>query len=242
MHSKKVLKIIAIILFITIVLLAVVLIKNINKDVEEYKEIADTQTKVIDAVVEEKDNTFSIDWDELLAINKDIVAWIRIPDTNINYPVIQGKSNSQYIRKNIYGNYSRGGTLFVDANIEAPFECVNTIVYGHNLLNGSMFSEIKKYSQNEYYQSHKIIYIYLPNNEVREYRVVSFHTINAHNKDIYNPYVTDINEFAVPMFKDNKITANNEIYSNDKVITLSTCTNGDTDGRYVLHAVWHRTV
>ena len=84
-----------------------------------------------------------------------------------------------------------------------------------------------------------IIYIYLPNGEIREYKVLSLHIVKADDKNIYNPYVTDIEKYSEFVFQNNKISGVNvEIYSNDNMITLSTCTNTDDNERYVLHAVW----
>lgn len=247
MNDKKILKIVAILLFISIIILTTIIIVSLDSDLEEYKEVSNTQTKIIDEVVNESkekgEEPFSLDWDKLLSINKDIVAWIRIPDSNINYPVVKGKTNDQYLHENIYGNYSRGGTPFVDTNIKIPFNSPNTIIYGHNLINGLMFSEIKKYSNNNFYKSHNIIYIYLPNGEIREYKVIAFHIINAQDKNIFNPYIVNIEEYTEYMFQNNIITGiDNEIYSNDKIITLSTCTNVKENERYVLHALWQNKI
>ncbi len=212
---------------------------------KEYNEVFDTQNEIIGEIVSNtkespySDSDFSIDWNKLLSINSDVCAWIRVPDTNINFPVVHSSNNDKYLKRNIYGGYSRGGTVFVDANISNPFTCKNTVIYGHNLMNGTMFSQIKKYSNSEFYNAHNIIYIYLPNGEIREYKVLSLHIVNADSKNIYNPYVTDIEKYSEFVFQNNKISGiNAEIYSNDNMITLSTCTNADDNERYVLHAVW----
>ena len=161
-NKSKMLKALAFFLLLGIAILFSLIGSTVVNDYDEYKEVEDTQQEIIDDVVTENEEIpFTVDWNKLKSINNDIVAWIRIPDTNISYPVVQGSSNKQYLRKNIYGNYSRGGVPFVDANISKPFECPNTIIYGHNLANGAMFSQLKNYSKNEFAEEHNIINLIL---------------------------------------------------------------------------------
>ena len=234
-------KALAFFLLLGIAILFSLIGSTVVNDYDEYKEVEDTQQEIIDDVVTENEEIpFTVDWNKLKSINNDIVAWIRIPDTNISYPVVQGSSNKQYLRKNIYGNYSRGGVPFVDANISKPFECPNTIIYGHNLANGAMFSQLKNYSKNEFAEEHNIVYMYLPTGEIREYKVFSFHIVQATDKNIYNPYVENLEEYKGYMMQNNKITNNDmEIQMSDEVITLSTCTNKG-ESRYVLHCIYHK--
>ena len=235
------LKALAFFLLLGIAILFSLIGSTVVNDYGEYKEVEDTQQEIIDDVVTENEEIpFTVDWNKLKSINNDIVAWIRIPDTNISYPVVQGSSNNQYLRKNIYGNYSRGGVPFVDANILQPFECPNTIIYGHNLANGAMFSQLKNYSKNEFAEEHNIVYVYLPTGEIREYKVLAFHIVQATDKNIYDPYVENLEEYKGYMMKNNKITNNDtEIQMSDEVITLSTCTNKG-ESRYVLHFIYHK--
>lgn len=235
-NKGRLLKALAFLLLIIIVGLTVYIGKEVANDYMEYKEVEDTQEEVVEQVVDtspKAENEFSINWDELKSINGDVVAWIRIPDTNISYPVVD---SSKYLRKNIYGRYSKGGTPFVDDNITSPFECVNTVIHGHNLQNGTVFADLKKYSNQEYANAHSIVYIYLPNNTIREYTVVSFHIVKATNTNVYNPFVEDVMEYKDVMFSNNMLT-NADIDIGDKIVTLSTCTNKG-DNRYVLHCKW----
>lgn len=237
-NKSKLLTILAFFLLIIIFVLVFLMGKVFQSNYKEYKEVDETQDKIIEDAIDKKtDNEFSIDWNNLKSINKDIIAWIRIPDTNISYPIVQGSRNNQYLHKNIYGKYSKGGTPFVDCNIKDAFHCSNTIVYGHNLMNGAVFSQLKQYQKQSYADKHNIVYIYLPNGEVRQYEVMSFHIVKADDKDIYNPYVESIEEYKTVMLKNNKLTNKDiKVYENAEVLTLSTCTNkGNT--RYVLHTI-----
>ena len=141
--AKKVFNIIWAILIIIAIGVGIycgIMIYNAQK---EYKEVEDTNDEIISLYTkntsEDDTEEFSVDWESLLNINSEIVAWIRIPNTNVNYPIVQSDNNNQYLRRNIYGNYSYGGCIFVDSAIESPFNTGNTIIYGHNLNNGSMF-------------------------------------------------------------------------------------------------------
>ena len=172
----------------------------------------------------------------MISVNKDIIAWSRIPDTKINYLVVQGKSNSQYLRKNIYGNYSFGGCLFVDSSTQNSFENMNTIIYGHNLMNGAMFSGLKKFSNNEYADNHREIYIYLPNGITRTYKVFAFYKIKANDYRVYDPNVEDLSEYYQIITENNQLSLDDNIDNDNPVLTLSTCTNHKEDERYILQA------
>lgn len=222
-------------------------VKNSEKIVNDFVIVNDSTTdsdKIIDSNktdVNEKDKNSNteINWSKLLKTNKDVVAWIEIPNTNINYPVLKGKSNDTYLRTNVYKNHSFSGSIFVSEDNDKPFDDFNTIIYGHNLENGQMFSKLKKYKSQDFYQKHSIIYIHLPNGSTEEYKIVSFHEVNDADNDVYNLNCKDYSDYKQGVNKNNKLRS---VYSFDdssvkKVITLSTCTNRGTNKRYVLHAV-----
>lgn len=217
------------------------------KSYSEYKEIDDTYNQIVEDYVEITEDTtgdvseantadnISINWCELQKINKDIIAWIRIPDTNINYPIVQGTSNTEYLHQNIYKKYSKGGSIFVDSYIKNPFSNFNTIVYGHNLNNGSMFSYIKKYKNEEYAKEHNVIYIYFPDGRIQQYKVFAFGEVDADNYDIYNVSVDNLQEYY-EVIKGYNTYDINDYDSTKPILTLSTCTNKNKNKRYVLHA------
>lgn len=237
LNKSRLLKALAFLLSVVVVTLSMFLFSEVANDYKEYKEVEDTQEEIIEQVVNtspEVESEFSVNWNELKSVNGDVLAWVRIPNTDINYPVV---NSSKYLRRNIYGRYSKGGTPFVDDNINNPFNCANTIVYGHNLQNGTVFADLKKYSNQEYTNAHSIVYIYLPDGSVREYSVVSFHIVKATDKNIYNSFVEDVLKYKQYMYVNNKIS-DVEIVEGDQILTLSTCTNKGDD-RYVLHCKWH---
>ena len=238
--AKKVFNIIWAILIIIAIGVGIycgIMIYNAQK---EYKEVEDTNDEIISLYTkntsEDDTEEFSVDWESLLNINSEIVAWIRIPNTNVNYPIVQSDNNNQYLRRNIYGNYSYGGCIFVDSAIESPFNTGNTIIYGHNLNNGSMFSNLKKYKDEDYAVTHKDIYIYLSNGEQKQYKIFSFTKVKENNYDIYNNSVDDLDAYYEIISKYNQLPLDENIDNTKPILTLSTCTNGNKQDRYVIQA------
>ena len=124
---------------------------NYKKIDDDYGEIAKTYTE---EKVEEKESYLQINWDELLQRNKDVKAWIQIPNTNVNYPVLQGETNDTYIHSDIDHNELSAGSIFIASENEDPFNDFNTVIYGHNMKNGSMFNNIKSYTDQSFADEH----------------------------------------------------------------------------------------
>ena len=97
----------------------------------------------------QKDNEQKIDWDKLEGINRDIIGWIRISNTNINYPILRDSHNLKYLKCSFDGEYNKNGSIFT-LNSRA-FQDNETIIYGHNNNNGIMFSELSKYMNEEFF-------------------------------------------------------------------------------------------
>lgn len=168
-----------IILVIAIVVFAVSAYKlygifsEYNKGDKEYQKIQDL---VINT--EKKDDTkeeaFSVDFEKLLEMNSDVVGWIRFDEpSEINYPVVQGRDNEEYLKRTFEANTNKLGTLFVDVNNPGDFSGRNTFIYGHNMKNGSMFAQLLKYKDDSFYKEHPYFYIYTPDGKVRTYEIFS---------------------------------------------------------------------
>lgn len=107
-----------------------------------------------------------IDFDALKKINPDVVSWITIPGTNIDYPLLQGKDNNQYLHKDMEGRDSVAGAIFLDHGDKADLSSRHNIIYGHHMKNGTMFKDIVKYKDQQYFDEHQDITIYTPNREI----------------------------------------------------------------------------
>ncbi|MBR6473269.1 MAG: class B sortase [Firmicutes bacterium] len=125
-----------------------------------------------------------VDFEQLSAVNPDIVAWIYIPDTNVSFPVLRGSDNATYLHNDYRGLYSFAGSIFMDVNCSADFSDIETMIYGHNMHNGSMFGRLKKFEDEDYRKAHEEVYILLPDGHYIEYKAASGEYISIEN-DVY---------------------------------------------------------
>lgn len=103
-----------------------------------------------------------IDFEELARINPDVVGWIRIPNTNIDYPIVQGETNDIYLHRSFEGEETAAGSIFLDFASQKDLRGYNSIFYGHHMRNGSMFRDIVYYKEEEYFKEHQYFEIYTP--------------------------------------------------------------------------------
>lgn len=99
--------------------------------------------------------------------NPDTIGWIKVPDTNIDYPIVQGTDNDFYLNHDFYGKESVGGAIYLDFESQGDFVGRNNILYGHNMKNGSMFKDVIHYKDEEYFKEHQYFSIYTPDREIR---------------------------------------------------------------------------
>ena len=234
-----------IILVIAIVVFAVSAYKlygifsEYNKGDKEYQKIQDL---VINT--EKKDDTkeeaFSVDFEKLLEMNSDVVGWIRFDEpSEINYPVVQGRDNEEYLKRTFEANTNKLGTLFVDVNNPGDFSGRNTFIYGHNMKNGSMFAQLLKYKDDSFYKEHPYFYIYTPDGKVRTYEIFSAGVV----KDTSDSYTMDYaDDAAFQTYIDyikqqSAYPTSAEVTTASKIVSLSTCTNVRDDERFLVHGV-----
>lgn len=194
----------------------------------ETTEITESESKTVSKPV------LSVDFDKLKSKNQDVVAWLYSPDTVINYPVLQGPDNNQYLRTTLEGKRQTAGSIFIDYRNDKAFSDYNTIVYGHNMKNKSMFGSLSSYEKQSYYEKHPVIYLATPETTYEIELVAGFKTTTE--SEIY----TRPNDFeetkALYATAKNKSSfrADSEMQEGDRLITLSTCSNGEDNNRYVV--------
>ena len=130
------------------------------KDFFEFKKSNDTNVKLIEEVIIEENNEeiSVVDWQKLENINKDIIGWIKIDNTNIDYPILKDDDSLKYLNRSYDGKYNKNGSIFTLNN--NPFQDNVTIIYGHNMKSGIMFSELSKYMKKDFLYKHKYFTIY----------------------------------------------------------------------------------
>ena len=179
-------------------------------------------------------NTFSLA--ELKKKNKDTCAWITVKKTNIDYPVVKGKDNLEYINKDIFGEFSYSGTVFLDSQNSAKLDDPYMILYGHNLSHGHMFGDVEKFTDIKYLKNHQKGYLY-GDGYRRNIKFFACATINSGDTVIYNiPYwkTGDRTELIAYIKTIAKSYISNVIKPGDEIVVLSTCIQSRSNGRTVL--------
>lgn len=197
-----------------------------NKDFNESKSI-----------IRELTNTNSINFDELKEKNNDTVAWIKVPNTLINYPIVQREDNKFYLKNDFYKKQNIYGWIFADFRDEFPNLSQNTIIYGHNTSIGIMFGDLINLLDQKWYENEEHKYIYLSTTE-KEYKfeIFSVYKINTTNDYIKVDFNNDFNEY-IQMISGRSFIDFKTKVENEKIITLSTCYNTQNSAvKLVVHA------
>lgn len=197
-------------------------------DICEHKKVVDEISKLKRKVMDEKTNT--IDFAELYKTNHDIVAWITIPDTFVNYPVVMAKENNDYyLTHDVTKKYSKYGSIYTDSRLYgSPFDSWNCLIYGHNMgkYSNEMFSNLIKYKDKKFYKKHKYIRIYR-RKESADYQIVSIREVTD-SDEAYRVEFDNTDEFSRWLKKSIEASeikcdpVNDDEITN--VVTLSTCT------------------
>lgn len=185
-----------------------------------------------------------IDFADLKAtVNPDIYAWIYIPDTLIDYPVLQHPTdNLYYLEHNLDGSRGYPGCIYTEDYNARDFSDPNTVVYGHNMKNGTMFAGLHKFEDSTYFGEHPCIYIYTEEGLYVYGIFAAYESGNEHilysndfsSEYVYSGYLEDI--FSVRSM-NSSIREDMEVTTRDRIITLSTCVADRADRRYLVQGV-----
>ena len=183
--------------------------------------------------------------EELRQQNSDIVAWIEIENTNINYPVLQGTDNNFYFNHNYEKKYTIYGSIFLDASYSWNPPSANLLIYGHHMKNGSMFQNLLKYKKKEFYEQHPTIRFTTINEDVYYEIIAVFESkiYNSSDKDVFKYYyfIDAANEDAYNDFVQNAKNASlydtgKTAHYGEQLMTLSTCAYHTKNGRFAVVA------
>ena len=209
------------------------------------EENTDIDTTNVDTEIEksegESSNKYNLE--NIAKINSDVVGWIKIENTNIDYPVMQ--NGDYYLHRNIYKNYSSHGTPYLAEYCNIQYSD-NLIIYGHHMNDNSMFAQLDNYKKHSFYEDHKYIkfYSYYNGKTIEKtYEVaIAFKTVVYSDKGFkYYNYtnfsdVQELNDFIENCRKLEFYNTGIDINYGDKLITLSTCEYSQKDGRIVVVA------
>lgn len=230
---------------ITILLIGLVLISSylIFKEKKQNEKQENTFEDLIEIVEENIENQEErkIDINKLYEENKDIVGWLKIDNTTINYPIMQNINDpNYYLRRDFYKNYSSYGTPYMAKQCNLNSD--NIVIYGHHMKNNKMFGELEKYKSKDFYNNHKIITFTTLEKEY-SYEIFAvfkttvytkntfryYENINFENKKMYDDFIN--------ICKDKSLYQTGiEIKDKEKLITLSTCEYSNKNSRLVIVA------
>ncbi len=236
---------------------------NYHTSNQEYSDIANEYVDVNDNFVltpDSEGNTESIyisadtdtsNWYDALSVDlaslqksyPDVAAWLyQEGGTAINYPVMYNEDTEYYLHKTYKGTYAYAGSLFMEGMNNRDFNDSHTIIYGHNMRNGSMFGTLKWLRNDGYIDEHGYFDLFLPD-EIRRYKVFGYE-VTTNTSWVYQvPFgvTADFTGFLNTIHEKSEIDTGYTVTNEDKVITLSTCYGVNTNKRFVVHLVWMDT-
>ncbi|MBR1414198.1 MAG: class B sortase [Bacilli bacterium] len=200
---------------------------DINEKVKEYINIDDDGTE-----------NYDIDFKSLRIINSEVVGYIKVNGTNIDYPVVQGTNNSYYLKHNLKKEYNIAGWIFADYRNKLDGSDKNLIIYGHNTKDGSMFGSLKNILDSTWQNNKNNLQVILVTEKGQfKYQVFSTYSIEPEDYYINTNFNsdTDYEKFLKTIKNRSNHDYSVSISTNDKILTLSSCMNAGQK-RVVLHA------
>ncbi len=202
-----------------------------------FREIHHSEDKTIELEVLEEYQT-------LYNKNKKLIGWLKIDDTNIDYPVMQTANNEYYLDHNFDQEYDKNGSLFLDKDCDVVHRNTNLIIYGHHMKSGRMFGNLNQYSSEEYGKKHSLIQfdtiyekgtyevMYVFRSRIYNEEEVVFKYYQFFDAASEKEFESNMQEMAALSLYDTGVTAS----FGDELLTLSTCDNSEADGRFVVVA------
>lgn len=177
-----------------------------------------------------------VDFASLREVNPDVTGWLYCEDTVINYPVLHGADDDMYLHHLYDGSYCYGGSLFVEAENLADFADYNTIIYGHNMRNGTMFGTLDEWADQEYYEAHPVFWLLTPE---RDYRVdiLAGYTTSAYSDTytIFGGEGPELDAYLNAGLEQSVIETGVAPEPGSRYVLFSTCAYVFDDARFVLH-------
>lgn len=243
-HKRNIIQLFLIIIFIVgLIYMVVYFYRN-------YQDKLKNQAILNEIPISEEEITPSkteriLQLEELKKENQDIIGWLEIEGTNINYPVMQTTDNEYYMTHDYLKEYSKNGSIYLDKDYNWNIPSSNLLMYGHNNKNGTMFQDLLKYKEESFYKEHKLIKFTTLEEDVN-YEIVAvfnsrvyyknekdvfryYYFINAENKEEFDYYIKESKKASL---YDTGVTAE----YGEQLLTLSTCAYHTQDGRFVVVA------
>lgn len=228
----------AIINFIVIIIFLLSAYKLIEKHISNKKanEVYSELQEIKENLTENNEESLEEEVLDLSYINEDYRGWITIENTNIDYPILQGEDNDYYLSRDINKEYLKSGSIFLDYR-NNNFDDKNTVIYGHSMRNGTMFGQLKYFKESGALDENKYIYILSPEGKTLKYEIFSVYTSDINDNYIETSFNSDeeYKEFLDKICEKSLFPVNIDISTEDKILTLSTCSYEYENARTVIH-------
>lgn len=200
-----------------------------EQSLKEPESVEETET-------EENNYQSQVDFEALWNINSQVVGWIKIPGTEVDYPILHDpEDNEKYLHTDLEGNDSQVGAIYLDCDDKGDFSSKHNVIYGHHMKNGSMFKDIVKYKDSSYWKEHSEIDLYLPDREIKLKPFACLYTTpdgkrrktRFSEENAFQSYITEMTRDAVVYEEpDQKV---------GKLYSLITCSYEFQDARTILY-------
>ena len=179
----------------------------------------------------------TLNFQDLLVLNEDVRAWITIDDTHIDYPMVHGESDMEYVNKDVMGKFALSGSIFKSYRNKPDFSDPYILTYGHHMDSGGMYGDIMKFIDPEYFEAHRSGSLILPD-KTRKLEIFA-----CYEGDAYDPYIYNVSdkegnmgEFLDYIRENSQQYREINIKDTDRIISMSTCVSASTNGRMVVFA------
>lgn len=192
-------------------------------------------------VISDEDNGAS--FEELLAINSDVCAWVTLDQTKIDYPVLQGETNLTYINQDVYGQFALAGSIYLDSRNQKDFSDTYSLLYGHHMENGGMFGDLDLYKEKSFFENNSTGMLILPD-RVYNLKIFACLLVDAGNDEIFDTEKDEKDmEHMISYVRANSLYLREEVIAslkqmeNPQVLAFSTCSSEFTDARTIVLVV-----
>lgn len=180
-------------------------------------------------------------FEELLAVNPDVCAWVTIDNTNVDFPVLQGETNLTYINTDVYGKFALAGSIFLDSRNDREFRDTYSLLYGHHMANGNMFGDLDKFQEEAFFRENKTGTLILPD-RTYNLEIYACMLVPASEEMIFDPlqHQDDINhlldyvEQEALYYDADTVTELRQTTGDTQILALSTCSSEFTDARTII--------
>lgn len=216
--------------------------ENAGQTYEDLKVQFDIEPLIEIPQVGQEEVNVPIDFASLKSQYPDVYAWIRIPGTKVDYPIVRREGdNGYYLNHTIDGRRRIEGAIFTEDYNSKDFDDPNTLIYGHNMKNGSMFKTLHKFKDKKFFSENSEVIIYQEGRILRykifaAYVYDSRHLMLSFDFDDENVFRSYLNSVLTRKDMSSNIDTTVEVTSEDRIITLSTCNSNDAQ-RYLVQAV-----